>query len=277
MRPRASTCVEPLSKVWRTRLDSSLAKAKAKLNSHSGQGPFVLAAPASKAVFDAWDDDSKAAWSIAYDALNQVILMYGDPATVHARTRGYISQRIVSACCFVAYDLAGIDPDNSTIEQRAQAHDAFPWPEGYGGTTMYTDRGAKSPDLSFYVGMVSSGRSLVVEVAHRNESFAALQEEVTWWHEAGVGLVLGIFVDVHSDSNDPILVLLSQSRDSSVMSEQQFGHGSGCTAADLSDFELQIPLGCLIDHTSQEVLCRCISMDLFKLQQRIIDWVKIMQ
>jgi len=78
-------------------------------------------------VFDAWDDDGKFAWSVAYDALNQVIPMYGDPATVHARTRGYISQRIVSAGCFVACDLAGIDPDNSTTciccntEQRAQA------------------------------------------------------------------------------------------------------------------------------------------------------------
>lgn len=277
MRPRASTCVEPLSNAWRTRLDSSLANVKAMLNSHSGQGPFVLAASASQAVFDAWDDDGKAAWSIAYSALNQVILMYGDPGTVHARTRGYISQRIVSACCFVAYDPAGVHPDNSTMEQRAQAHAAFPWPEGYGGTTMYTDRGAKSPDLSFYVGRASSGRSLVIEVAHRNESFAALQDEITWWHEAGVGLVLGIFVDVHSDSNDPNLVLLSQSKDSSVMSEQKFGHGSSCTAADFSDFQLQIPLGCLIDHPSQEVLSRCIAMDLFKLQLRIIDWVQIMQ
>ncbi len=258
-------------------LDSSLANAKAMLKSHSGQGPFVLAASASKTVFDAWDDDGKAAWSIAYDALNQVILMYGDPGTVHARTRGYMSQRIVSSCCLVAYDLAGIHPDNSTIEQRAQAHAAFPWPEGYGGTTMYTDRGAKSPDLSFYVGRFSSGQSLVFEVAHQNESFAALQDEITWWHEAGVGLVLGVFVDVHSDSNDPSSVLLSQSKDSSVMSEQQFGHGSGCTAADLFDFQLQIPLGCLIDHASQEVLSQCISMDLFKLQQRIIDWIQIMQ
>ena len=110
---------------------------------------------------------------------------------IHARTRGYISRCIVSACCFVAYDLAGVHPDNSTMEQRAQAHAAFPWPEGYGGTTMYTDQGAKSPDLSFYVGRASSGRSLV-EVAHRNESFAALQDEITWWHEAGVGLVLAI-------------------------------------------------------------------------------------
>lgn len=97
-------------------LDSSLTNVKAMLNSHSGQGPFVLAASASQAVFDAWDDDGKAAWSIAYDALNQVILMYGDPGTLHARTCGYVSQRIVSACWFVAYDSAGIDPDNSTME-----------------------------------------------------------------------------------------------------------------------------------------------------------------
>ncbi len=62
----------------------------------------------------------------------------------------------------------------------------------------------------------STGRSLVVEVAHRNESFTALQEEVAWWQAAGVGLVLGIFVDVHSDSNDPTLVLLSQSKGSTA-------------------------------------------------------------
>ena len=61
------------------------------------------------------------------------------------------------------------------------------------------------------------------------------------------------------------------------MSGKKIGHGSSCTAADLSDFQLQIPLGCLIDHPSQEVLSRCIAMDLFKLQLRVIDWVQIMQ
>lgn len=121
---------------------------------------------------------------------------------------------MVSACGYVAYDLAGINFDNVVYEQRAQAHDACPWPEGYGGTTIYTDRGAKSPDLSFYVGMVL--RSLVVEVAHRNASLADLQEEGAWRSKAGVGLVLGFLVDVHSDSNNPTSALLSGSKGSRV-------------------------------------------------------------
>ena len=46
---------------------------------------------------------------------------------------------------------------------------------------MYTSRGAKSPDLSFYAAKFASGKSLVI--AHLNEGFAALQDEMEWWQE----------------------------------------------------------------------------------------------
>lgn len=53
----------------------------------------------------------------------------------------------------------------------------------YGRTTMYTSRGAKSPDLSFYAAKFASGKSLVIGIAHLNEGFAALQDEMEWWQE----------------------------------------------------------------------------------------------
>ena len=48
---------------------------------------------------------------------------------------------------------------------------------------MYTSRGAKSPDLSFYAAKFASGKSLVIGIAHLNEGFAALQDEMEWWQE----------------------------------------------------------------------------------------------
>ena len=88
--PRDNFSVGLLSKKKRTQIDSSFETAKIKLVTHPGHGPCVLASKVSQATFDAWHDDNKAAWGIAYDTLSQSILMYGDTGKVHSGISGYI-------------------------------------------------------------------------------------------------------------------------------------------------------------------------------------------
>lgn len=263
-----------LSKVQRSELDSGFKVAKAKLDTHPGQGPFVIASKTSQAAFDAWDDDGKAAWGIGYDSLAQNVLLYGDTGFTHACLSGYFTQAIAGELCSLSWEIAGITFENSTLEQRRQAGRALGRPRGYGRTTMYTDRGARSPDSSFYGGKISCGRSLVIEVAHGNESFQALQKEIKWWHAAGVSMVLGVWVDVNSEVTDPNLILLSQTQESHTMRQKPFGHASGCTQLGLPDFQLEIPVNLLLNHDSPEVLNKCINLDLYEMQQDIIEFLK---
>lgn len=271
MRCRIEPSIGLLSKIQRKKLDSGFDVAKTKLDTHSGQGPFVIASNASQAMFDAWDDDGKAAWGIAYNALTQTILMYGDPGTVHARVSGYISQQIVLKLCSLSNVLAGLISESTFAEKQSQSQDVVDGCQPWGRTTMYTAQGAKSPDASYYVGKVSCGRSVVIKIAHRNESFAALREEIAWWHNANVGLVLGVFIDVRSDITDANLILLSHSRESCVMAQKRFGYTSGCNAVGLPGFQLHIPVRLLSGSGSQDLQDNCISIDLYKLQQMIIS------
>ena len=74
---------------------------------------------------------------------------------------------------------AGTSRHSRAEQQRATLrYEARNWLQPCGRTTMYTSRGAKSPDLSFYAGNLSSGQSVVIEIADQNESFVALQQEV---------------------------------------------------------------------------------------------------
>ena len=111
----------------------------------------------------------------------------------------------------------------------------------------------------------------MIEIAHRNESFVALQQEMQWWHEAGIGLAIAIFVDSKSDITDPNLILLTFMRDSADMTQKRFGHMSGCNAAKLPEFMLQIPLEYLGEGASPDVLDRFVLIDLFQLQQKVIS------
>ena len=144
----------------------------------------------------------------------------------------------------------------------------------YGRTTMYTSWGAKSPDLSFYAGRFSCGQPVVVEIAHRNESFVALQQEVEWWHEAGAGLAIAVFVDATADIMDPDLILLTFMRGSAAMTQKPFGYMSGCNAAELPEFILQIPLKYLAEGASPAVLEKFVLIDLYKLQQKVISLLR---
>lgn len=267
---RTEPSVGRLSKKERRQLDSSLSAAIEKLVTQTGHGPFILASDVPQSTFDAWDDDSKAAWGIAYDELSQSILMYGDTGGVHAGLSGYIFQSLLAKHCVLSLELAGTS-HSSSEQQRSAAFDTVPL-KSFGRTTMYTRcRGAKSPDLSFYADGTPSSRSVVFEIAHRNEDFVALQREVQWWHDAGIGLSVGIFVDPHSDISDPNLILLTYSSGHTAMTQKRFGHMSGCNAAKLPHFMLQIPYEHLIDNVSQqEVLNTFIPLDLHKLQQKII-------
>ncbi|KAL3134994.1 hypothetical protein ABBQ32_007946 [Trebouxia sp. C0010 RCD-2024] len=171
----------------------------------------------------------------------------------------------------LSLELAGIS-HSSSEQQRSAAFDTVPL-NSFGRTTLYTKcRGAKSPDLSFYADGFPSSRSVVFEIAHQNEDFVALQREAQWWHDAGIGLSGGIFVDPHSDIPDPNLTLLTYISGHTGMTQKRFGHMSGCNAAKLPHVKLQIPCEHLIDNVSQqEVLNTFISLDLYKLQQKIIE------
>lgn len=248
-----------LSKTQCRKLDDSFEAAKGKLVTHPGQGPFVVAENVSRETFDAWDDDRKAAWGLGYDEACHRILMYGDTGGVHACTSGYIFQSIVLEVSRISEQLG-----------RRRLHP-------FGRSTMYTSRGAKSPDLSFYAAKFASGKSVVIEIAHLNESFAALQHEVEWWHEAGIGLCIGIFIGGHSDIADPNLILLSYMQGCTALVQKRFGHMSGCSAANMSEFMLQIPVRFLVEDSSQEdlVLNKTVLIDLFELQQEIISLLSI--
>lgn len=264
---RDAPSVGLLSKKKRNQLDNSFHAAKEKLATQTGHGPFILASKVPQSTFDAWDDDSKAAWGIAYDELSQSILMYGDTGVVHSGISGHIFRSLILQHCRLSKELAGIS-QSSTEQQRSAAFDVSLL-EAFGRTTMYTRcAGAKSPDLSFYVGRFFSGRSVVIEIAHRNEDFVALQKEVQWWHEAGIGLSIGVFVDPQSDISDPNLILLTYVKGHSTMAQKRFGHMSGCNAAKLPHFMLQIPLDYVSELESRENTF--ISLDLYKLQQEII-------
>ena len=272
MWPRTDFSVGLLSKKKRTQIDSSFEAAKNKLATHPGQGPFVLASKVPQATFDAWDDDTKAAWGIAYDTLSQSILLYGDTGKVHSGISGYIFQTLIKEVVKIFKEPAGTSAHGSTQQQQSTLrHEASDWLQPYGRTTMYTSWGAKSPDLSFYAGKLSSGQSVVIEIAHRNESFVALQQEMKWWHQAGIGLAIAIFVDTKSDITDPNLILLTFMRDSADMTQKRFGHMSGCNAAKLPEFMLQIPLEYLGEGASPDVLDRFVLIDLFQLQQKVIS------
>ena len=271
-RSRLSTGLIP--KKQRQLLDDSFDQAKAKLDSQRGQGPFVLAAKVPQSVFDAWDDDGKAAWGIAYNSSTRSILMYGDTGWVHAHLQGYFLQEFTRQLLQLSMNIAGLSYDNSSYEQRSKAQDELGILDGfqpYGRTTMYTALGAKSPDASFYaVGF--GARSVVVEIAHRNESFAALREEIAFWHAAGVGLALGFFVDPKSDKSNPNLILLSHLLEEPAAKQQRFGQMSGCSNPGLPVFQLQIPVSFLLESALHAALNRNINIDLYKVQQKVIEY-----
>lgn len=260
-----------IPKKQRQQLDESFYQAKAKLDSHRGQGPFVLASKVPQSVFDAWDDDGKAAWGIAYNSLTQSILMYGDTGWVHAYLQGYFAQEFLRQLLQMSMEIAGLSYDNSSYEQRSEAHEAVEGFYPYGRTTIYTSLGAKSPDASFYTCGIGA-RSVVVEIAHRNESFAALREEIAFWHAAGVGLALGVFIDPNSDKGNPNLILMSQLLEEPRPKQQRFGRMSGCSRSGLPGFQLQIPVSLLLDSKLTDLLDRHIDIDLYKLQQKIISY-----
>ena len=279
MIPRMFPSGKKLSKAQRQQIDDSFAQAKAKLDIRHGQGPFVLASKVSQSVFDAWDDDGKAAWGIAYDSAAESILMYGDTGCVHSGICGSFAQTVILKACAMDWELAGLPKEGSTYEQRVQAADTWGVSEALrpsGRTTMYTEQGAKSPDASYYACGFGS-TSLVLEVAHRNEGFAVLKQEIAWWHAAGVGLALGIFVEPASDKSDPSLVLLSQRHHESKLTQKRFGRLSGCRTANLPEFQLKIPLRFLLDHPMQEVMDKSLLIDLYKLQQNIVRDMEVSQ
>ena len=270
--PRGRFSVGLLSKKKRTQIDSSFEAAKTKLVTQPGHGPFVLASKVSQETFDSWDDDNKAAWGIAYDKLSQSILMYGDTGKVHSGTSGYIFQALILEVVRISEEPAGTSSHGSTEQQRSTLrHEARNWLQPYGRTTMYTSWGAKSPDLSFYAGSLSSGQSVVIEIAHQNETFVALQQEMEWWHEAGIGLAIAIFIDAKSDITDPNLIMLTFMRGHAAMTQKRFGHMSGCNAAKLPEFMLQIPLRYLAEGATPDVPDKLVLIDLYKLQQKIIS------
>ena len=262
-----------LSKAQRKRIDDNFEQAKARLIASQGQGPFVLAANVPQSIFDGWDDDGKAAWGLAYDSGTRSILMYGETGSVHSSLQGYFTAVVGNKLAKLSLELAGIssgtDLSQSRRDQAAQALGLPASIRPLGRTTMYTKLGAKSPDASFYTDGYGSN-SVVLEVAHRNESLAVLREEVAWWHEAGVGLALGIFVDPNSDCSDPNLILLSQCSYQANSEQKRFGRLSGCTRSGLPDFQLHIPLKYLLHHQSHQVLNNSISIDLYEIQQRVI-------
>lgn len=146
MQARGQPSIGRIPKKQRKQLDDSFDQAKAKLDSQRGQGPFVLASKVPQSVFDAWDDDSKAAWGIAYNSSTQSILMYGDTGWVHAYLQGYFLQEFLSQL-HESMDIAGLSDNQSSYEQRSSAQDELGVKEGfrsYGRTTMYTTLGAKS-------------------------------------------------------------------------------------------------------------------------------------
>jgi len=118
MQARGQPSIGRIPKKQRKQLDDSFDQAKAKLDSQRGQGPFVLASKVPQSVFDAWDDDSKAAWGIAYNSSTQSILMYGDTGWVHAYLQGYFLQEFLSQLHKLSMDIAGVSDDQSSYEQR---------------------------------------------------------------------------------------------------------------------------------------------------------------
>jgi len=274
MQARGQPSIGRIPKKQRKQLDDSFDQAKAKLDSQRGQGPFVLASKVPQSVFDAWDDDSKAAWGIAYNSSTQSILMYGDTGWVHAYLQGYFLQEFLSQLHKLSMDIAGVSDDQSSYEQRWRAQDELGVEEGfrpYGRTTMYTALGAKSPDASFYAAGFGA-RSVVIEIAHRNESFAALREEIAFWHAAGVGLALGFFVDPKSDKVNPNLILLSHLLEEPAVKQQRFGRMSGCSNPGMPAFQLQIPISLLLESKLHAALDKHINIDLYKVQQEVIEY-----
>ena len=267
-----------LSKRQRNQLDTSFGLAQTKLQTHQGQGPFVLASKGSQEVFDAWDNDNKACWAIAYEQSSQSILMYGDPFGLHSNVRGFFDQSLQREWTRLTFRLSGISDTNSTHAERERALDKRDWPHGYGRTTIYTEKGAKSPDASYYADGLGV-RSVVLEIAHRNESFKALLKEVAWWHAAGVGLALGIYIDPKSDHSNPNLILLSQTHEQSTIKQQRFGCNSGCTAPKLPKFQLQIPLRYVCNKNLQSlgVYDKFLPIDLYEVQQDVISCLQFMQ
>ena len=276
MHPREPFSHALLSTKRRRQLDTTFEHAKSRLNTHQTQGPFVIATRVSQSIFDAWDDDNKAAWGLAYDAESQAILMYGDSGAVHSGICGYWLAAIGHEIGKLSQTLsAEMSIKSSTAHAgRENTSRLMGLPQTYGRTTMYTEMGAKSPDGSFYVAGFGA-RSVVLEVAHRNESLKVLQQEVAWWHAAGVGLVLGIYIDVNSDKSNPMLILLSHALEHSGLKQHRFGRDSGCTAYGLPEFQLQIPVKFLLDSSLPEVLDKCISLDLYEIQQRVIGLMKV--
>ena len=274
MQPRRQDWHGSISTHQRQELDNSLEEAKTKLVTQPGSGPFVLASNVSQSIFDAWDDDGKAAWHIAYSAPTKSLLMYGDPGPVHARLRGRFLAELSKQAFEVLKQVAGLSSKDSSYEQQRKAAQELGELDPFGGSTMYTDLGAKSPDASFYPAGFGA-RSLILEIAHRNESFAALKQEVAFWHAAGIGLVLGIFIDPTSDNSDPNLILLKHAFGSSTTEQQCFGRLSGCTKLGMPEFQLQLPVKLLLDSKSDEVLKRHISLDLYQMQQKLIDWLHV--
>lgn len=251
--------VEHLSQKIHRDLDRSLQAAKELLDTAPGQGPYVIASNVSEARFAAWDDDSspKAAWGLAYGAAERSILLCGDTGHVHAFIVGYLQTRIHEN---VLYLFRQTNPD----KRLSGMHCA-------GKTTLYCEHGAKSPDVSWYPNGFDDARSVVIELAHRNESLGGLRDEVDWWHTAGVGLAIGVFIDVHSDPADPRLVLLTHSRSGSLV-QRSFGKGSGCGERGLARFQLKIPVNHLVQAQClpPDVASDVVLIDLFDLRTRIL-------
>ena len=204
--------------------------------------------------------------------------MYGDPFGLHSKVRGFFDDTLFRKWTRLSLRLAGISDNNSTYAERESALEKLDWPRGYGRTTIHTERGAKSPDASYYADGLGV-RSVVLEIAHRNESFKALQKEVAWWHAAGVGLALGIYIDPKSNDSNPSLILLSQTHEQTTIKQQRFGCNSGCTAPRLPKFQLQIPLRYLCNKNLQAlgVYDECLLIDLYKVQRDVITYLQVMQ
>jgi hypothetical protein len=153
--------------------------------------------------------------------------------------------------------------------------DAYHAPCNAGRTTLYCEQGAKSPDTSWYPNGFGDSRSVVVELAYRNESLAGLRDAVNWWHTAGVGFVIGIFIDVHSDPVDPVLIILMRSRGENLV-QRRFGKRSGCFERGLSRFQLAIPLDHLVKpkYLPPDGNKAAVTVDMFDLRKTILNYLR---
>ena len=119
------------------------------------------------------------AWDIAYNSSTQSILI-GDTGLVRAYLQGYFLVEFLQ----LSMNMAGLSGDHSSYEQRSRAHNEL-------GVTKLGVSAMGAPQCTQPYGKVPrrkllrspagfGARSVVLEIAHRNESFAALHEEIAF-------------------------------------------------------------------------------------------------